>query len=311
MASFSYPSPEFEAGNVSEVFYERLQISSVADGLAGLPSDASMVFGDGSTLLVRMPADRRALVRGFAYETGPTPLTIQLSPNTSGSTRTDLIVLRLDRSTWTVREGIREGTPGAGLPAPVQTDAGIWELPVAQVVVPHNASAIASSAVTNRGWWIDDGRLIAKPGALPPHYPSRQVLEWDTTTGYKRQLLSDGAAWKVLWEDTGDQEAAMVTGWTQTVNTVRRHSGLVTFALSARRHPGGTLTANGATHHVATVPSGYRPSKGIEMPIYVIGGGSTIGTVAPTGFVTVRSYVQITFSTSYVIFTPTSWVAAG
>lgn len=312
MASFSYPSPEFEAGNVSEVYYERLSTAYAADGLIGLPTDPRLVYGEGTGgLQVKLDANRRALVRGFMYETGASVPVLSIGPNTSGSTRIDLVVLRLDRSTWTVREAVRPGVPGGGVPSPVQTDAGLWELPVANVTVANNATQIIASAVTTRAWYIDDGRFIAEPNTLPPHFAGRQVLEWDTSSGYKRQLLSDGSAWKVLWEDTGDQESPMVIGWTQTVNTVRRYSGLVTFALSARRHPGGTLAANGATHHVATVPAGFRPSKGIEMPVYVIGGGSTIGTVAPTGFVTVRAYVPITFSTSYVIFSPTSWVAAG
>jgi hypothetical protein len=311
MVSFSYPSLDFEDGAVSEQYYERLQISSVADGLVGLPTE-TFAFGEGAGgLQVKITANRRALVRGFMYEAGPTDVVVPISPNTSGSTRTDLLVLRLDRSTWNVREGVRAGTPGAGLPNPVQTDAGIWELPVAQVLVANNATNIASSAVTNRGWWIDDGRLLARPGALPPHYPSRQVLEWDTTTSIKRQLFSDGAVWQVLWEDTGNQASALVAGWTASVNTVRRRSGIVTCHLTLRRHPGGTLAASGGAYsHAATIPAGYRPAETLELPVYATGPrAATAATITPAGQVSIRRDVELTFGT-YFILAPATWVAA-
>jgi hypothetical protein len=306
LAEFSYPSPAFNNGNVDEVYYERLSISSVADGLVGLPTDSALVFA-GTGLQIRFRANARGLVRGFMWEAGTTDVNVSVTPNSSGSTRTDLAVLRLDRSTWTVRTAIRQGTPGAGAPSPVQTETGVWELPVAEYPVANGASA--PGTITPRAWWIDDGRILAKPAALPPHYPGRQVLEWNTTTGVKRQLVSDGGAWIVLWEDTGAQAMSLVAGWSASVNMVRRHSGLAVMHLTARRHPGGTLAPSGGAYaDVATIPAGYRPPATLEVPVYATGPQeSTSATITPAGTVSIRRDVELTFGTFFIL-APAMWI---
>jgi hypothetical protein len=84
-----------------------------------------------------------AMVEGFWYK-NTAALNLAVASNTSGSTRVDLVVLRLNRVANTLVAAIVMGTPGAGTPALTQVVGGTWEFPLASITVP----TATTSAIT-------------------------------------------------------------------------------------------------------------------------------------------------------------------
>lgn len=256
MASDSYPRPGFNSGEVTEQLYERLTHMQAPDGVFGGPADPPVVYADGvGDRTVRVMADRLALLRGFQYDSGPTDIAIQLPTNTSGTTRQDLIVLRLDRATWRVQETFVQGTPGQAAPPPVDSSS-VFDLPLASVQVEHNATTLAPSTVTPLAWYVgSDGQIRCTPDTRPPHETGRVVWEHPTD----RWLVSVVDRWLVAAEDDSAAVAA-ASGFTLAGADVRRRNGFVTFEMTLRR-PGAQISPN-VEYRVATVPEGFRPVTG-------------------------------------------------
>lgn len=255
MASDSYPRAGNNAGQVTELMYERLASPQAADGLIGSPSDPPLVFADSiGTRTVHVRANRRALLRGFQYDSGGLDVDIQLPTNTSGTTRVDLIVLRLNRATWRVQETFVQGTPGQGAPSPVQqVDSGLWDLPVAAVTVVNNAATLAANTVSSLAWYIGaDGQYLCTAATSPPHERGRLKFETDTA----REFVSTGTAWRLIADDASGLLVAS-GGISHSGPVLYRRNGTVMFALSFWR-PNGPLEV-GKEYSVGTVPAGFRP----------------------------------------------------
>lgn len=80
-------------------------------------------------------------------------LTFSPGPSTAGQSRIDTVIARLDHSqTPVVQLAVKIGVPGAAPvpPALVQDRAGIWEMPLADVLLGTNALAITADKVSNR-----------------------------------------------------------------------------------------------------------------------------------------------------------------
>lgn len=256
MASDSYPRPDFNGGEVTELLYERLASVQAPDGLVGVPSGPALAYADGlGTRQVKIRANRRALLRGFMYDSGSTDVGLTLAANSSGSTRIDLIVLRLTRSTWRVQEAVITGVAGAGVPpSPLsQVDTGVWDLPVAAVTVANGAGALGAGTVKPLAWYLgSDGQILCTADTRPPHELGRAV--WDTAMGY---LVSTGAVWLVGVEGAGTTTLTMSSGFVADINHVHRRNGSAFADLSFRRSAAGMNGGSG--YSVARLPAGYRP----------------------------------------------------
>lgn len=202
MTSISYPSPAYNAGSVTDLEFERLTSPQSVDGVLGHPADQPMAYADGTgTRRVMVRANCRALLRGFMYDSGATDLPLTLAANTSGATRIDLIVLRLDRATWMVTEAVVQGTPGAGVPTATRTTGavGIYEVPIATVSVVNGASTLAAGTVTSVAWYVgDNGHIRCTATTRPPLEAGFTI--WETDTG--RQMIHDGSAWVRVTPET-------------------------------------------------------------------------------------------------------------
>src|SRR5690606_5262411 len=142
MAEASWPDPA-DGRVVTEWQYEQPAARFSAAGPDGTAfSRAPVVAGPGMPGLV--PAGQRASVRGCERERAASDVPLAIASNASGSTRTDWVVLRLDRSDWRVRGAIRQGSPGSGPPSLVQQPGptGVYEIPLARVRVTSGASSI-------------------------------------------------------------------------------------------------------------------------------------------------------------------------
>jgi len=195
VAQSSWPSPD-TARVVNDSQYERLALSyGPGAGLVGSPALSSLVYGDSTGMQFKVAADRYAVVRGYEWWSGASIFTKVVAANSSGSTRIDLIVLRLSRTTWNVTVEIITGTPGAGVaPNPTQNtgSTGVWELPIGTVTVANNASTITAANVTFIGLYLaGDGRgyIAANTAALPyvPHpFEGQMVPVIATGQEYRR-----------------------------------------------------------------------------------------------------------------------------
>jgi hypothetical protein len=109
----------------------------------------NMAVSAGSGMAVTIVAGK-AFVKGHCFIHSGTDATLAINSNTSGSTRTDLVVLRCDFVNNTMQYQVLQGTT-----TPVQ-NANNWDLPLATVAVPNNASSASSFTIT-------DKRVLATP----------------------------------------------------------------------------------------------------------------------------------------------------
>jgi hypothetical protein len=193
VAQSSWPSPT-SSRTVTDLQYEQLVAPQYVDGLVGSPTDAALVSADGSGMHVFLAASRYGQVRGHAWTSGASTVTLTIGANSSGSTRTDLVVLGLDRSTWNATAYVKAGTPGSGAPA-LQTDTGdtgIFEIPLAEVTVLNGTSAISAGQVKTRHWYArPDGVASASTDTRPPS-PTPGMRMWESGTAY----VWNGSIWE-------------------------------------------------------------------------------------------------------------------
>lgn len=266
MAETSFPVAGGDG--VTDAVYERLMgpvmgSGRVAYSLDPTPSQLTTpaVYADSTGRQVKVLPDQAAVVRGFRWESGPTPLTVALDANTSGNPRLDLIVLRLDRSTFTVRVAKINGAPAAApsQPAPIQDagPGGVWDLPLASVRVTSSGVSgqptIAAADVSDAAWWVQTPGVMARYGVGPSPSPNQFLSHTDTNRLYR----AVGTTWTLLGERSDYVRINPASGWTNDVIYVRRINGWTWFqcqvALNVSDRPAGTdLT-------ICTIPSMYRP----------------------------------------------------
>ncbi len=241
MAESSWPTV---AGSrvVSDDQWELLAMGFAVDGVVGLPTDTTVVFGDASGRQVKIRSGKIAHLVGHGYSSGTSDVVKTIGANSSGSTRIDLIVLRLTRSTLAVTAEVVAGTPGAGVPALTRNarggGTGVWEIPLAQVTVVNGASTISSSDVTNIAWYSHGETVVTSStsGLQPPAADYPRLRHHDT--GYEFDSVSGAwrrAPWGVARGMVGGRRY-------QSGGTLA--SGITSEALSGMSSGSMTLEAN-------------------------------------------------------------------
>lgn len=265
MAESSWPGPG--PATVTEAQWEALAEGFWQSGLIGSPLDPAPVFADSTGMHVKIRAGTRARVRGQLWDAGDTDLVVQISANAAGSTRIDLVVLRLDRSTWLVEATVVEGTPGGGVPA-VATDVGDtgeWDLIIGRVDVPAGEStSITPSMVAARTAYLgpvleiaNTGQPLGQQGAYP--YRLRYAPAQD------RLMLERPAGTVDLWRDTGWVQVTTlgqtISGWEVTRPTYARRVGMwVHLNLGNFERTGGAISRGTDTRIMTALPADYRYS---------------------------------------------------
>jgi hypothetical protein len=207
VAESSWPSPS-NGRVVDDTQFEKIGISlGPAGGVYGDYTSPQLVFADSTGLQVKVGADRYALVRGHTWWSGSSIFTKAIAANSSGSTRIDLVVLRLSRTTWDVNVAIVQGTPGAGAPNSTKDlgTTGVWELVLAQVSVASGTSSITAGNVTYMATHIgtDGGLRVPSVAALayvPQPYSGMNIIMDPSADGYTRNFTN--SAW-VLTDQIG------------------------------------------------------------------------------------------------------------
>ena len=142
--------------STNETQFSQLFREFVDAGVAASADSLSLKVSAAGTNMTVQVQPGFAVVRGFAYNSSAVEnLTISAA---AAQARTDRIVLRLDPSVNSVVLAVKAGTPGSATPpALTQTDSGIYELPLAQVLVGASVSVIASGNVTDERIFSDQG----------------------------------------------------------------------------------------------------------------------------------------------------------
>lgn len=284
MAQSSWPDPS-GGRSVNDIQYEELVAAYAPDGLVPRPDGADLCYGDSSGMKVNFRTNSLVLVRGHMWSSGPSVISVDISPNAAGQTRYDLVVIRLNRDDqYQATAEVRPGTPGAGLPSYTRTNAsdGVWEMPVAQVAVAPGASTIGGSDVTTVGWYVNRGGDIQCTSTTrPPHQAGLHIWETDT----KRAYVSNGTSWILDLEDTGWVTIPFSgSNWTaeSTANPIiRRYNGVVYLRLGDPKKV-GALNANDDSH-ICDIPEGFRTNY-FHRAIAQCANGSAAISIYPSNY---------------------------
>lgn len=255
MAEESYPSPDHNDRNVTDLEYERLAARFSDDGVYGDPRDDDVVT-PGTGLSVNIRPDVAASVRGHGWYSGSTTSSVPLSANLSSQPRIDWIVLRLNRADWTVKAAAVEGAPGAGAPALTQQtgDAGVYEIPLAQARILGGASSVT---VERAELYVGARCRPCKSTTRNPHPRlGEQCLETDTG----RTMQWDGTSWQVLrsYTDAFSVDSPL-SAWAVSIeSTLEERSGTVTLRLGSWQRKSGTLGWETEARLPVLIPAAYR-----------------------------------------------------
>jgi hypothetical protein len=285
VAEDSWQSPNHSSGGVSDIELEQLYFPFTANAIVGSPSDTTVAYGDSSGLNVKIRAGKHASVRGFHWSSGGTDITKTIGANSSGSTRIDLLVLRLDRSTWDVRAAVVAGTPGSGAPAATQNTgtSGVWELPIAQVTVANGAASISAGNVKPVNWYCGPQSVVCTSTTRPPATAGLAIYETDTG----RQYIGDGSSFVTSIVDSGWVNVPAISTWSSSC-AVRNFNG-VAFVDGYFTRTAATIGPN-ATYQIGTVPAAYRPGRTLRVGMGRSGGGDAWGYLASDGALVLAEY---------------------
>jgi hypothetical protein len=137
----------FDGVDTSETQYSQLFRRMQATGVWGSDTDTAVKLVQGSGLGTALKSGY-ALVRGHMYY-NDADWTVAFTAG-GATARVDLVVLRLDPTANTIKAVVLPGSPGAGVaPAPTQTDAGVYEMPIAKVAIGANSSSITNANITD------------------------------------------------------------------------------------------------------------------------------------------------------------------
>ncbi|MFF3006360.1 tail fiber domain-containing protein [Kitasatospora sp. NPDC057940] len=190
MSITSYPF-DGQAASESQYSYlfRELQDSGVA---ASADSTAFRVTADSTGMTVKV-APGFALVRGHAIlSTAVETITMPAADSVS---RVDRVVLRLDPAANEITISVVKGTPGSGTPALTQTDTGVYEIPLATVVVFASGTTIAAAQVMDARQYV--GTHVGAWTALTrPANPRLGTLGLNRTSGTWEYW--SGSAWTTL-----------------------------------------------------------------------------------------------------------------
>lgn len=311
MAQSSWPSPA-ASRVITDLQYEKLVANQYVDGLVGSIADAPAVYADGSGRQVFLRASRYAQLRGHGWNSGGTDLTFSIGANTSGSTRIDLMVIGLSRSTFDVTAYVKAGTPGSPAPA-LQLDlgdTGIYEMPLAEITVLNGASVISAAQITPRAWYSRaDGASAPGSGTetRPPNPVSGTML-WQAGTKY----VWNGTLWERASNPPGPSQAAQTTTYSGTTGPtgIAGDSAWHRFVVTA--WPVLTFTVPPSGRYTLTV-SGYVENRLSDSSViwlsYGASGGGVPGdiddtTLGPRGISARAGRVAASRRTLYTGMTP-------
>lgn len=311
MAQESWPSPGHNSRAVTDSEYETVASRFSDDGVYGSPTDSQVVTA-GAGLTVNVRANVSASVRGHAWTSGSTGATLTVGANSSGQTRTDRVVLRLDRSAWTVRAVVKAGTPGSAAPPLTRDtgDTGMWEVLLATVTVRTGAVSVS---VVRDELYVGTRVRPSLASHLNP-YPEQGEMAYETDTGHLRSW--DGSAWRSVYQ----RSAAVVidspnSAWSVgTSSVIEMRSGNVHLRLGSWTRRAGNLASGGPSRLPVQIPAQFRhPNRDQYVLAHVTGNGLArlqiySSTTDTPGQVWLQQHPGVSTGQNILSSSGTSWV---
>ena len=205
MAQSSFP---FENIDTTETQFSQWA-RNFNSGVDDVPTGTALEVSAGTGLAVDVEAGE-AMVRGHYYISDATE-SLALATADATNDRLDTVVLRLDTSANSIILAVKTGTPAGSPSAPalVQTDAGIYEQPLADVLVP--ATSGVPTTITDRrefqgtrlGSWTTAGR---------PTPAGRVLFGFNTTTGAVEYYDTNLSAWTPVGGGAGLEATFLLMG---------------------------------------------------------------------------------------------------
>jgi len=178
-------------------------------GVDDVATGTALQVSAGSGLAVDV-AVGESMVRGHYYISDAVE-TLALATADATNDRIDTVVLKLDPSANSIVLAVKTGTPAGSPSAPtlVQTDAGIYEQPLADVEVP--ATSGVPGTITDRrefqgtrlGSWTTAGR---------PTPAGRVLFGYNTTTGQVEYYDTGTSAWTPVGGGLGFESTFLLGG---------------------------------------------------------------------------------------------------
>lgn len=269
MAQTSWPSPAHNDRAITDVEYEKIAARFSDDGIYGTPADPAVVT-PGVGLNVAIRANVYGSLRGHAWSSGTDGDTLPIAPNTSGQTRIDRVVLRLDRSAWTVRAVVKTGTPGGGVPSLSQStgDTGTFEIPLAEASLLSGAGSVT---VTRKELWVGTRHRVCTSTTRNP-VPIAGETCFETDTGIMR--LWTGATWQSVFDDSGEIVVnSPLSAWTNNIDCIlQRRNGGVHCRFGSMTRAAGNLSAGVESRLPILIPSAYRHPTRDMYALAMVGG---------------------------------------
>lgn len=317
MGETSYPVAG--GGAVTDLRYEQLMAEISGSGLLGDPGVTQLMYADSTGRQIKLKPFRKAVIRGFRWETDADGLTVPLAANTSGFPRLDLGVLRLDRSTWNVRFVIKQGAASANPVAPTPTqneDAdGMWEIPVGTARVASTTTtqatsglpSIAAGDVTPLDWFLAPPPIVTRTGRMPPVRPGQVVTEWNKGRVY----AAVGSAYHLIGEDGPPVKLAVKSGWDNSGVFVTRRNGFVFMQAILYRNTPNKSTPASTDLVLFNLPVDYRPADDV---IFYLDGTHQDSFARcylnpVSGDVGIVGYANPLLDNQFVIVHPVTWPA--
>ena len=137
-------------------------------GVDDVPTGTALEVSAGTGLAVDVEAGE-AMVRGHYYTSDATEA-LALATADATNDRIDTVVLRLDPTANSIILAVKTGTPAGSPTAPalVQTDAAIFEQPLADVLVPATAGVPSTITIVASLWVHGLARGIRSDGLRLP-----------------------------------------------------------------------------------------------------------------------------------------------
>jgi hypothetical protein len=245
MAQTSWP---FENVDTTETQFSQM-FRNIGEGVKGSSAGTELKpFGDSSGLQVKVPAGQ-AMVRGIYYASTATE-TLAVTTAHATLARIDSVILELDPSANSILLRVLAGTAASTPSAPslTQTDAGIYQIRLANVAVAAAATTIAAGNVTDTRTFISDASvawdsITGKPSTFPPSAHTQNASTIITSSSDK------SANYTLLSTDENTYIRSTAGAITVTVpdvladgesvNFIQAGSGQITFA-------GSGITLNSA-----------------------------------------------------------------
>lgn len=191
MAQNSFP---FENNDTTETQYSQLFSELQDTGVAGDTFDnAGIVVSVGSGMDLAVSAGF-AIVRGFAYE-NTTSLTLTADAATA-QPRIDTVILRLDPGANSIVAAIKKGTAAASPSAPALTQVAgaVWEMPLADILIPASATALDPANLTDRRAFLGSRVGLWRTSARPAN-ADHGTFGFNLTTSKFEWYDSNANAW--------------------------------------------------------------------------------------------------------------------